>query len=80
MVHIAADLPQFLQRRELAAYEQRLARTGYAYGVDLRRAAWLAGSMLGDPLMPSLIGLALTAAWIARLATAKRSPYRGAIS
>lgn len=36
--------------------------------------------LLGDPLMPSLIGLALTAAWIARLATAKRSPYRGAIS
>ena len=54
MVHIAADLPQFLQRRELAAYEQRLARTGYAYGVDLRRAAWLAGSMLGDPLMRSV--------------------------
>lgn len=54
MVHIAADLPQFLQRRELAAYEQRLARTGYAYGVDLRRAAWLAGSTLGDPLMRSV--------------------------
>ncbi len=51
MVHIAADLPQFLQRRELAAYEQRLARTAYAYGVDLRRAQWLAGSTVGDPLM-----------------------------
>ncbi|MCA9706211.1 MAG: hypothetical protein KDK70_10210 [Myxococcales bacterium] len=51
MVHIAADLPQFLQRRELAAYEQRLARTGYAYGVDLRRAQWLSLSMVGDPLM-----------------------------
>lgn len=24
---------------------------GYAFGVDLRRAAWLAGSTLGDPLM-----------------------------
>jgi len=54
VVDIAADLPQFLQRRELAAYEQRLARAGYAYGVDLRRAAWLAGSMLGDPLMRSV--------------------------
>ncbi|MEM7160782.1 MAG: hypothetical protein AAF799_48560 [Myxococcota bacterium] len=54
MVHIAADLPQFLQRRELAAFEQRLARKGYAYGVDLRRAAWIASSMLGDPLMRSV--------------------------
>lgn len=51
VVHIAADLPQFLQRRELAAYEQRLARTAYAYGVDLRRAQWLSGSTIGDPLM-----------------------------
>ncbi|MCH9683801.1 MAG: hypothetical protein K0V04_20385 [Deltaproteobacteria bacterium] len=51
MVHIAADLPQFIQHRELAAYEQHLARTAYAYGVDLRRAAWLASSTLGDPLM-----------------------------
>ena len=54
VVHIAADLPQFLQRRELAAFEQRLARKGYAYGVDLRRAAWIASSMLGDPLMRSV--------------------------
>lgn len=51
VVHIAADLPQFLQRRELAAYEQRLARMAYAYGVDLRRAQWLATSTVGDPLM-----------------------------
>lgn len=51
VVHIAADLPQFLARRELAAYEQRLARTAYAYGVDLRRAQWLSGSTVGDPLM-----------------------------
>ncbi len=51
VVHIAADLPQFIQRRELAAYEQHLARTAYAYGVDLRRAAWLASSTLGDPMM-----------------------------
>ena len=54
VVHIAADLPQFLQRRELAAYEQRLARTAYAYGVDLRRAQWLSGSTVGDPLMRSV--------------------------
>ncbi|MEM9453030.1 MAG: hypothetical protein AAGF11_02540 [Myxococcota bacterium] len=51
MVHIAADLPQFLQRRELAAYEQRLARMAYAYGVDLRRAQWLATSTVVDPIM-----------------------------
>lgn len=51
VVHIAADLPQFLQRRELAAYEQRLARAAYAYGVDLRRAQWLAMSTVGDPLV-----------------------------
>lgn len=51
VVHIAADLPQFIQRRELASYEQRLARTAYAYGVDLRRAQWLANSTVGDPLM-----------------------------
>jgi hypothetical protein len=51
VVHIAADLPQFLQRRELAAYEQHLARTAYAYGVDLRRSQWLSGSTVGDPLM-----------------------------
>jgi hypothetical protein len=51
VVHVAADLAQFIQRREVLAYEQRLARSAYAYGVDLRRAAWLDGSMLGDPLM-----------------------------
>jgi hypothetical protein len=51
VVHVAADLAQFIQRREVMAYEQRLARSAYAYGVDLRRAAWLDGSMLGDPLM-----------------------------
>ncbi|MEM6992271.1 MAG: hypothetical protein AAF721_17300 [Myxococcota bacterium] len=45
------DLAHFLKRRELLAYEQRLARSVYAYGVDLRRAAWLHESRLGDPLM-----------------------------
>lgn len=48
---LATDLPQFLHRRELATHEQRLARAGYAYGVDLRRATQLATSMFGDPLM-----------------------------
>ena len=47
----AADLQHFLQRRELLAYEQRLARAVYAYGVDLRRAMWLHGSTIGDAAM-----------------------------
>lgn len=54
MVQIATDLPQFLHRREIAAYEQRLARAGYAYGVDLRRATQLATSMIGDPLVRAI--------------------------
>lgn len=51
MVHPAADLVQFIQRREISAYEQRVARAAYAYGVDLRRSGWLDHSTLGDPLM-----------------------------
>jgi hypothetical protein len=51
VVNAAADLAQFVQRRELLAYEQRVARAAYAYGVDLRRAAWLDHSTLGEPLM-----------------------------
>src|SRR5688572_26169999 len=47
----AADLAQFVQRRELAAYESRLARAAYAYGVDLRRSLWLDQSTLGEPLI-----------------------------
>lgn len=46
-----ADLGQFIQRREVLAYEQRLARAVYAYGVDVRRAAWLQASTLGEPVM-----------------------------
>jgi hypothetical protein len=46
-----ADLRPFLQRRELMAYEQRLARRVYAYGVDTRRSAMLQGSTLGEPIM-----------------------------
>lgn len=45
------DLAHFLQRRDLLAYEQRLARSVYAYGVDLRRATQLYNSRIGDPLM-----------------------------
>lgn len=48
------DLAHFLKRRELLAYEQRQARSVYAYGVDLRRASWLQESRLGDPLMRSV--------------------------
>jgi hypothetical protein len=51
VVHPAADVAQLIERREVLAYEQRLARAAYAYGVDLRRAAWLAASTFGDPLM-----------------------------
>lgn len=47
----SADLGPFLQRREVLAYEQRLARAVYAYGVDVRRAAWLQASTLGEPVM-----------------------------
>lgn len=47
----AIDIAQLLGRREQFAYEQHLARSSYAYGVDLRRSAWLDGSTIGDPLM-----------------------------
>lgn len=47
----AIDLAQLVGRREQFAYEQHLARSTYAYGVDLRRSAWLDSSMLGNPLM-----------------------------
>lgn len=47
----AIDLAQLVGRREQFAYEQHLARSTYAYGVDLRRSAWLDSSRLGNPLM-----------------------------
>jgi hypothetical protein len=47
----ALDLGQYMSRRELMAYEQHLARQAYAYGVDLRRSAWLDHSTLGEPMM-----------------------------
>lgn len=51
VVHVASDVTAFLHRREVAAYERRLARSAYAYVVDLRRAAWFDGSRFGDPIM-----------------------------
>ncbi|MEM6296006.1 MAG: hypothetical protein AAGA54_32335 [Myxococcota bacterium] len=50
----AIDIAQLVNRREQLAYEHHLARTTYAYGVDLRRAAWLGQSTVGDPLMRSV--------------------------
>lgn len=47
----AIDIAQLVGRREQFSYEQHLARTTYAYGVDLRRSAWLDRSRVGDPLM-----------------------------
>lgn len=51
MVHVASDVTAFLHRREVLAYEQRVARSAYAYGVDLRRSVWLDNSTLGEPIM-----------------------------
>lgn len=45
------DLGPFVQRRELKAQEQRIARAAYAYGVDLRRTHFLELSSVGEPLM-----------------------------
>ncbi len=42
------DLAHFVQRRRLDQYEQAIARQGYAYGVDIRRAQWLASSSVGN--------------------------------
>ncbi len=50
----AIDIAQLVGRREQFSYEQHLARSTYAYGVDLRRSAWLDGSTVGDPLMRSV--------------------------
>ena len=51
MVHVASDVSALLQRREVLAYEQRVARSAYAYGVDLRRTQWLDNSTFGEPIM-----------------------------
>ncbi len=47
----ATDLVHHLQRRSLLEQQQRMARAGYAYGVDLRRAYWLGTSSLTRPLV-----------------------------
>lgn len=54
MVNAAADLAKFIQRRELLAYETRLARMVYAYGADRRRSSWLDHSLFGEPLIRSV--------------------------
>ncbi len=51
VVHVASDVTALLQRREVLAWEQRVARSAYAYGVDLRRAQWLDNSTFGEPIM-----------------------------
>lgn len=45
------DLSHFVQHRQLDLYEQRMARRGYAYGVDLRRSRWLSSSTVGNALV-----------------------------
>jgi hypothetical protein len=45
------DLEHFVQHRQLEVYEQTMARLGYAYGVDIRRARWLASSSIGNALV-----------------------------
>ena len=51
MSDAATDLVHHLQRRSLLEQQQRMARAGYAYGVDLRRAYWLGTSSLTRPLV-----------------------------
>lgn len=48
------DLGRFVQRRQLRSYEQDLARTAYAYGVDLRRFQWLSHSLAAQTAMRAL--------------------------
>lgn len=45
------DIRHFVQHRALDDYGQSMARHGYAYGVDLRRSHWLAGSTVGNALV-----------------------------
>lgn len=52
-IHVSngPDLTHFVQHRQLDVYEQSMARQGYAYGVDLRRSRWLAGSTVGNAVV-----------------------------
>lgn len=43
-----------MQRRQLRAYEQDLARAAYAYGVDIRRFQWLTHSLTAQTAMRAL--------------------------
>lgn len=51
VVNATPDFSSFVQRREHLAQEARSARAVYAYGVDLRRTAWLDHSGVGEALM-----------------------------
>lgn len=53
-VNAPLDLEQFVQRRQLTAYEQDMARGCYAYGVDLRRGSWFRNSAVAQTGMRSL--------------------------
>jgi len=48
------DLGRFVQRRQLRSYEQDLARSVYAYGVDVRRFQWLSHSLTGQTALRAL--------------------------
>lgn len=48
------DLGRFVQRRQLRTYEQDLARSVYAYGVDVRRFQWLSHSLAAQTALRAL--------------------------
>lgn len=48
------DLGRFVQRRQLRTYEQDLARSVYAYGVDVRRFQWLGHSLAAQTALRAL--------------------------
>lgn len=48
------DLQRHIARRRLRNYEQAMARLTYAYGVDVRRSRWLAGSTIGNSLVRAI--------------------------
>lgn len=67
LVSDSPDFNHYVQHRQLDVYQQSMARQGYAYGVDLRRSRWLAGSTVGNALVrvvdrawPELAELLLT--------------------
>ncbi len=53
--HLADEgFTRHMHRRKVANYERSLARSAYAYGVDLRRSTWLARSSVGEIMLRSL--------------------------